>query len=276
MNKAPAFQFYADDFIGGTITMSHEERGLYVLALCIQGGHGSLAHDDIERLGSGMAQPSLSKVKAKFELGEDGRLRQHRMEKERMKQASYRAERSESGKKGAKSKWANGSANGSAIKEPIAQPMANAWPPSPSPSPSPISVSDSDSNSFQPEEPSPASTKPRGIFEGKNSERLPLSEQSKRIAAMFNRRLTTEWSKKEVESYRSIGTVDEGDLLLMEDYYKAPMPPDADYRRRDLLTCLNNWQGEVDRARKWAALRTSPAKPAASYYLPGVGMVNAK
>ena len=34
MNKAPAFQFYADDFIGGTITMSHEERGLYVLALC--------------------------------------------------------------------------------------------------------------------------------------------------------------------------------------------------------------------------------------------------
>ncbi len=51
MNKAPAFQFYADDFIGGTITMSHEERGLYVLALCIQWGQGSLAHDDIERLG---------------------------------------------------------------------------------------------------------------------------------------------------------------------------------------------------------------------------------
>jgi hypothetical protein len=132
------------------------------------------------------------------------------------------------------------------------------------------------STAFQPEEPSPASTKPRGVVEGKNSDRLPLSEQSKRIAAMFNRRLTTEWSKKEVESYRNIGTVDEGDLSLMEDYYKAPMPPDADYRRRDLLTCLNNWQGEVDRARKWAALRTSPAKPAASYYLPGVGMVNAK
>ena len=155
MNKAPAFQFYADDFIGGTITMSHEERGLYVLALCIQWGQGSLAHDDIERLGSGMAQPSLSKVKAKFELGEDGRLRQHRMEKERMKQASYRAERSESGKKGAKSKWANGSANGSAIKEPIAQPMANAWPPSPSPSPSPISI-------LPKEPPAPAAHKKAG------------------------------------------------------------------------------------------------------------------
>ena len=151
MNKAPAFQFYADDFIGGTITMSHEERGLYVLALCIQWGQGSLAHDDIERLGSGMAQPSLSKVKAKFELGEDGRLRQHRMEKERLKQASYRAERSESGKKGAKSKWANGSANGSDIKQPMAQPMANAWPPSPSPSPSPSLVSATEPDSFQPE-----------------------------------------------------------------------------------------------------------------------------
>jgi len=245
--KAPAFQFYADDFIGGTITMSHEERGLYVLALCIQWGQGSLAHDDIERLGNGMAQPSLSKVKAKFELGEDGRLRQHRMEKERLKQAAYRAERSESGKKGAKSKWANGSANGSAIKEP----MANAWPPSPSPSPSPSPVSVSDSNSFQPEEPPTASAKPKGVVEGKNSDRLPLSDQSKRFAAIMGRRLTTEWSEDECAAYRKLGTVAPDDLALVERFYTdAKGKPDA-YLRTSMLTFVRHFRGEVDKANKW-------------------------
>ena len=145
-----------------------------------------------------------------------------------------------------------------------------------------VTQSDTDTDSatkakaFQPEEPPTASAKPKGVVEGKNSDRVPSSEQSKRIAAMFHRRLTTAWSKKEVESYRSLGIIDPEDLALMEDYYKAPMPPDADYRRRDLLTCINNWQGEVDRARKWAASRALPTKPAASYYLPGVGMVHAK
>lgn len=180
--KAPAFQFYADDFIGGTITMSHEERGLYVLALCIQWGQGSLAHDDIERLGNGMAQPSLSKVKAKFELGEDGRLRQHRMEKERLKQAAYRAERSESGKKGAKSKWANGSANGPANDSAIKEPMANAWPPSPSPSPSPVSVSDS--NSFQPEDPTVA--KARQAREEMEEDKAATRDNAKLLLEALN------------------------------------------------------------------------------------------
>lgn len=136
--------------------------------------------------------------------------------------------------------------------------------------------SEAKAEAFQPEEPPTASAKPRGVVEGKNSERIPTTDQSKRIAAMFRRKLTTGWSKKEYEAYRSLGTIDADDLSLMEDYYKAPMPPDADYRRRDLLTCLNNWQGEVDRAGRWAALRALPAKPAASYYLPGVGIVNPK
>ena len=29
-----------------------------------------------------------------------------------------------------------------------------------------------------------------------------------------------------------------------------------DYRRRDVVTLLNNWQGEVDRARKWVPARS--------------------
>lgn len=115
--------------------MTHEERGLYILALCLQWGCGSLSSDDFGRLGSAMAQPSIVRVMQKFDHGEDGRFRNARMERERKKQQSYRDERAKSGKKGAIARWEHGSANGSAIKEPLAKGMANDGSPSPSPSP---------------------------------------------------------------------------------------------------------------------------------------------
>lgn len=43
--------------------------------------------------------------------------------------------------------------------------------------------------------------------------------------------------------------VAEEDLAAIERYYREEIPKDKDYRRRDLLTLLNNWNGEVDRAR---------------------------
>jgi hypothetical protein len=66
--------------------------------------------------------------------------------------------------------------------------------------------SEAKAEAFQPEEPPTASAKPRGVFEGKNSERLPSSEQSKRFAAIMGRRLTTEWSEDECAAYRKLGT----------------------------------------------------------------------
>jgi uncharacterized protein YdaU (DUF1376 family) len=36
MNKPPAFQFYADDFLGGTIDLTTEEVGAYIRLLCFQ------------------------------------------------------------------------------------------------------------------------------------------------------------------------------------------------------------------------------------------------
>jgi uncharacterized protein YdaU (DUF1376 family) len=239
--KAPAFQFYADDFIGGTVCFTAEDVGAYMRLLCFQWGNGALPakKELLDRIAGCVVSDD---VMAKFPEGKNPRK-----ERERLKQAAYRAERSESGKKGAKSKWANGSANGSAIKEP----MANAWPPSPSPSPSPISVSDSDSNSFQPEEPPTASAKPKGVVEGKNSDRLPLSDQSKRFAAIMGRRLTTEWSEDECAAYRKLGTVAPDDLALVERFYTdAKGKPDA-YLRTSMLTFVRHFRGEVDKANKW-------------------------
>ena len=42
MSKDPAVLFYTSDFITGTITMSHEQRGKYILLLCLQHQKGFL------------------------------------------------------------------------------------------------------------------------------------------------------------------------------------------------------------------------------------------
>ena len=39
------------------------------------------------------------------------------------------------------------------------------------------------------------------------------------------------------------------EIALMEGYYLAEIDRDEDFRRRDLITLLNNWNGELDRAR---------------------------
>ena len=90
----------------------------------------------------------------------------------------------------------------------------------------------------------------KGVVDGKDSDLLPTSENSKRVATMFHRRLTTAWSVKEKKAFMDLGTISAEDMAIMEEYYGALIPKD-DYRRHDLLTCLNNWPGEVDRARKW-------------------------
>ena len=237
--KAPAFQFYADDFIGGTVCFTAEDVGAYMRLLCFQWGNGALParKELVDRIAGCVVSDD---VMAKFPEGVNPR-----MEKEREKQRIYREQQSNKGKASAEARRNHGSTT----VQPNRQPEVNS--PSPSPSPSPISVSDSDSNSFQPEEPSPASTKPRGVVEGKNSERLPLSEQSKRFAAIMNRRLTTEWSEDECAAYRKLGTVAPDDLALVERFYTdAKGKPDA-YLRTSMLTFVRHFRGEVDKANKW-------------------------
>jgi len=129
MNKPPAFQFYADDFLGGVTAMSNEEVGLYIRLLCMQWGRGHVTEDDINRLGRAIAEPSLAYVKSKFKVGDDGLLRNERMESERKKQQEFRESRAKAGKEGADKRWHSHSTA-------IAQPMANDSSPSPSPFPS--------------------------------------------------------------------------------------------------------------------------------------------
>lgn len=89
---------------------------------------------------------------------------------------------------------------------------------------------------------------------------IPSTEAAQRVAILFGRRLTTHWSDKEVRAFRCLvkmgAFIDQSDIDLMERYYAAQrVKGDKGIHRRDLLTLLNNWTGELDRARAWAKSR---------------------
>jgi hypothetical protein len=94
--------------------------------------------------------------------------------------------------------------------------------------------------------------------------RLPTSPAAIRLANLFRRKLTTEWSSQEIRAFRSLQPFADADLAAVEAYYAAHWPPSRDQNvlRHDLKTLLNNWPGEVDRANTWAT--ASPGKSAAS------------
>jgi len=68
-----------------------------------------------------------------------------------------------------------------------------------------------------------------------------------RLGKLFNRRASTSWSAKELKALKKIGEIQEEDFVLIEKYYKS----DCTCLRRDIGTLLNNWTGEVDRARNY-------------------------
>ncbi len=80
------------------------------------------------------------------------------------------------------------------------------------------------------------------------------------VNSWFRRRPTTKWSAKEMKALKAVLDLQPMDeeLRILDRYYSAEIPEKENYRRRDVLTLLNNWRGEVDRAVMW-----KPAKSAA-------------
>jgi uncharacterized protein YdaU (DUF1376 family) len=140
--KAPAFQFYADDFLAGTLEMSQEEVGQYIRLLCHQWNRGSIPveTEKQQRLTGGCVSVD---VLVKFRLCEDGLLRNERLETVRSEKDRYLQQQSQKGRKSAElRKLASTvvqpdtqpeSNNGSTTVEIRLQPKVN----SPSPTPTP-------------------------------------------------------------------------------------------------------------------------------------------
>jgi len=85
----------------------------------------------------------------------------------------------------------------------------------------------------------------------KKSDNIPTTPQALRIAMLFRRRPTTPWSDKEVRAYKKLGKIDPEDLEVVCRYTESERAKgDEGRHRRDLATFLNNFTGELDRARE--------------------------
>lgn len=96
MKPSPAFQFYPADFLVGCAELSAEQVGAYIRLLCYQWSKGALP-DNNKLLAAlaGCKLASVSIIRAKFTKGEDGLLRNQRLEEVRNEQEDYRKKQAE-------------------------------------------------------------------------------------------------------------------------------------------------------------------------------------
>ena len=78
-----------------------------------------------------------------------------------------------------------------------------------------------------------------------------------RARAIFRMRPTTPLDRAQARAWKVAAptitaTFSPTDWATLEAYYAAEIPARDDIRRRDLATLLNNWSGELTRARRWA------------------------
>lgn len=104
MSKPPAFQFYANDFMDATRFWDANACGLYIRCMCIQWTQGGLPND-MKKLARGVGM-DLDEVKdlwetvgPKFDLNDDGLLKNRRLEQVRERQKEVSKKRSKAASK---------------------------------------------------------------------------------------------------------------------------------------------------------------------------------
>ena len=106
----------------------------------------------------------------------------------------------------------------------------------------------------------PLRKKKRGARAGfvSPSDQIPaLASRMLAVGGLKRRQEGTAWSPAEFEAFKAarLDTLSSDDFAgqveTLRGYYLAAIPREKDYRRRDLATLLNNWPGEIDRAREW-------------------------
>lgn len=94
--KAPAFQFYPADWLADArvAAMTLEEEGAYIRLLCFCWREGSLPPEPstlarLLKVSTDKMAELWSRIEPCFRTGDDGRLRQRRLDLERMKQRAF-------------------------------------------------------------------------------------------------------------------------------------------------------------------------------------------
>jgi uncharacterized protein YdaU (DUF1376 family) len=110
MQKPPAFQFYAKDWLTGTLTMSLELRGFYITLLAYQWDHGGIESDMPETLAK-IAQSDAEKIKVlwpfiskKFHKDRDNIWRNSKLKRQWKELIAYRKSQAIKGKRGGRPK----------------------------------------------------------------------------------------------------------------------------------------------------------------------------
>lgn len=105
-NKSPAFALFIQDFVMGTLNMTMAEIGSYFFLLFHQWDKFGLKDDPEELCEKGKCDlETLNKIKKKFKVCVDGKLRNSRLEKERAKQYVYRDTKILAGSIGSQIRW---------------------------------------------------------------------------------------------------------------------------------------------------------------------------
>jgi len=105
---------------------------------------------------------------------------------------------------------------------------------------------------------------PKGDGEAlkKPKDNLPTNPYALKVAELFRRKPTTPWSAKEIRAFKSIPKDALAELDAVIRYTRSEMAKgDNGRHRRDLLTFLNNFQGELDRARQQQKPDSFATKP---------------
>lgn len=93
--------------------------------------------------------------------------------------------------------------------------------------------------------------------------KVPTTPLAWRIGRIYGRKPTTAWSEKEQKAFKDCYLSkcfnSFADVELLERFYIAERKRGSDgHQRRDLLTLLNNWPGEMDKARLWLERQPRP------------------
>ena len=93
--KDPAFLFYSNDFLSGTMLMTDEEVGQYIKLLCLQHQKGHLKEKDILNI----CKVHSEEIFSKFKIDEEGNYYNERLENETNKRKAYSESRRNNRKK---------------------------------------------------------------------------------------------------------------------------------------------------------------------------------
>jgi uncharacterized protein YdaU (DUF1376 family) len=262
--KRPSFQFYPADYLSDMQVrlLPWASKGVYMDLICYCWREGWIPSDStaIAQLCGCHDLAIIEPCLALFQIDESNpsRLIHKRLNEEKQKQDDFISSKSNSGKKGAKARWNkekkalndcfndkdldDGTANGTAIVLPMAKNGSSS------------STATSSSNNIPPN--------PQGGISRKRKTKLSIKqtvtendEIMKRINSWFGRRPETKWTVIERDKFYSIDEEDRAEPQLdgMEQFYLAEETEGQPlHRRTSLPTLINNWLGELDKARKYA------------------------